>query len=220
MNRALLICLMTFHFAAQGQFNIVIGYKPGITDFGVNNALLENYRPQEGTLEKPFAPLRFIHGIELGMRFKTSNWGFETGWENMSRDRDALTFMSSSESFLAREYQYSLSSFRFGVDNYFGQFSVGSSLLSRKLSVKRRIGDNDLNVIGDRKWGLQFHMQWIVQRGDVVSLAIKPYYQTGLDAVDLEPLAHDLGVVLSGESPYSDLMSVWGISFVFYNGRP
>ena len=201
----------------QAQVNMKIGYNLTFPDLSVNNQILSAYNPADSEVVDPFGSLGFMHGIQLGIRYRWSNMAAELGWENLSRDRTALSYRASSDSFTDRQYNYGFTGFSFGLDNYFDKFGIGSMLLYQKMGISRSIGNNDLSLVDEKNWALRFQFIIQVQQSSMVSLQLKPYYQFALSTYNLAPLASDLNVTrLSnlGESP-----SFFGISLVFYNGR-
>ena len=218
-NRKILL-LLTFTTVvthAFSQINIKIGYNLTFPDFKVSDQLLSDFSPEDGEIRKSFGDLNFVHGIQLGLRYQISDMAVELGWENMSRTRNALIYRAPIDAFMDREYNFSLSSISFGVDNYFDRFGIGTTLLYQKMGVSRLIGSNDLNLVAQRELALRLQFILQVQESSLVSLMIKPYYQFNLKGYDLTPLANDLG--LSGISRLEESPSMFGLSLVFYNGR-
>ena len=202
----------------HSQINIKIAYKTGLPDFAVNNRLLSMYQPSAGEVQQPLSDLSFIHGIQLGVRQKVSNWGWEVGWENLSRDRSALTFHSDSETFGDRTYNYGIGGFYAGIENHFGSVALGAEIHRRKLSIDRDINGNDLAIVSQTVTSLEFHLLWVVQQSDFVSFGIKPYFQLATDPYDLTKLAIDLDIG-GDQGPFDESLKTFGLSFVFYNGR-
>lgn len=200
-----------------GQVNIKIGYNLTFPNLSVNDELLQAFQPMDSEVVESFGSIGFMHGIQLGIRYRWSNVAAELGWENLSRDRTALSYRASSDSFTDRQYNYSFTGFSFGLDNYFNKFGLGSTLLSQKLGVSRAIGNNDLTLVDERNWALRLQFIIRVQESSMVSLLLKPYYQFSLNSYDLTPLADDLNV--GGLPDLSESPTFFGITLVFYNGR-
>jgi len=214
---SLLILILMINTDMVSQVNVRIGYVAGFPQLPVNDNILANFSPVSGEVSKSFGSAGFMQGLQLGLRYRISNYGIELGWESMSRDRSALIFNPSNDSFTERTYDYSLSSYRAGIDNYFGKFGLGTALMYQRLKIDRVIGNNDLTLTNDRQLGLRIEFIWQVQKSPFISLEIRPYYQFSLEEYNLSALAEDLDVDTSVgvlESP-----KMWGISLVFYNGR-
>ena len=203
--------------SAYSQVNIKIGYNIGFPQLPVNDDILAQFSPADSEVIDPFSPISFMHGIQLGLRYRVGNIAAEVGWESISRDRTALTYRAANDSFTDRQYNYSLSGLSVGVDNYFGRFGLGSVLLYNKLSIDRTIGNNNLGIVSDRQLALRLQFIWQVQESEMVAVQIKPYYQFNLKGYSLSNLATDLDV--SGSIDADESPKVFGISLIFYNGR-
>jgi len=199
-----------------GQINLKIGYNTAMPNFEESDAILSSYMPENTELVQGFGRLKFIHGIQLGLRYQIGTTAFELGWENMNRSRTSLFYNSSTDSFTERSYKYGLAAYSFGMDNYFGDFGIGSVLKSQAIGIEREIGNNSLQVVNERNWNLRLHLIWVLQKSKSVSLVLQPFYQFSLGAYDLEPLAIELDV---SDLETSMKPSVFGISLIFYNGK-
>ena len=220
MRIKLFVLLVLFMFVnivqILGQVNIKIGYNVSFPDLSVTESILSQYQPDNFEVVEPFGSLGFMHGIQLGIRYKWSNVAAEVGWENLSRERTALAYQSSSDSFSDRTYNFSLNGFSAGLDNYFGNFGIGSTLLNQRLNIDRSIGNNDLNLVKERAWNLRLHFIVQIQQSSLVSLMIKPYYQFALGDYNMQALADDVGSNISNNA---ETPNIFGISLVFYNGK-
>lgn len=218
LKQFVLVVIVLFTNSAEitGQLNIKIGYNVSFPNLEITESILSGYQPQNFEVVKPFGSLGFMHGIQLGVRYKRSNVAAEIGWENLSRERTALAYQASSDSFSDRTYNFSLSGFSAGFDNYIGSFGIGSTILNQRISVNRAIGNNDLNLVREQAWSLRLNFIVQVQQSRLVSVMIKPYYQFPLGDYNLQALADDAGNSISDvtESP-----NIFGISLIFYNGK-
>ncbi len=208
----LLVCCAYFGYS---QVNLKIGYTPTYGGFSQINEILSSYQPANADLQEPFSDLHFIHGIQVGARYILGNSAIELSWENLSRDRSSLAFNDVTETFLDRQYRFSLNTFQLGFDSFFGSYGFGSSISNTNLAIRREIGDNELSLIAERNWGARIHFNWLIQESSTVSLVIQPFYQFYFDSYDLAPLATDLdvsGVSTDGQPHY------FGITIAFYNG--
>lgn len=212
-----IILLLTLIHSATGQINLKIAYNPTYGNFGGINGLLEQYTPDVTQVQTEFGKLKFVHGIQLGVRYRFGRSSMEFGWENLSRSRTAISFNSVSETFDERQYDFSLNSFSFGVDTYFGNIGFGTAILSSNLKVDRAIGSNELNISNEQQWGLRLQLNWVIQESNQVSLVLKPYYQFALSPYGLDSFADDLDV--SPTVGIDENARLFGIAFVFYNGK-
>jgi len=216
MSVLVLICAFG---CLSAQINIKIGYKIGYGDFDLNNMLLSGYVPSNGEIKDAFASVHVIHGIELGLRYKTGSLEWEVGWESSGRDSKALIFMPVTDNFTSRKYSYSLGGLYAGVVNNYGKIGLGASVHRRRLGIKRQIdSDNNLDLVNESLTSLQLYLTWVVQQSERVSFVIKPYYQFSLGSYDFENLALDLNIPDNG-SGFNDSVDIFGLSFIFYNGK-
>lgn len=187
---------------------------PGFEKF---DNILASYSPENSETIKAFSSLGFVHGIQLGLRYKLGDSALEIGWENLSRDRTNVQYKPSSDSFTDRVYNLSLSSFYFGADRQFGAFGFGSAILRSRLGINREIGNNKLGLIKQNEYQLKLHLNWQVQSSKTVAVYIKPFYQFGLGKYDLSDLALDV----NSKNPALDVLEqsrMFGLSLVFFNG--
>ena len=202
---------------AGAQVNIKVGYNSAFPQFNVHSDIIKAYQPEGQDLVEPFGSIDFLHGIQLGVRYRTGNTAFELGWENMSRKSNSLSFREENEEFIERSYSNSLSGLSAGIDNYFGSFGIGSAIYLQSFGIDRIVGNNDLKIVDETKYALRISFLWKIQQSDFVSFYVKPYYQFWLGEYDLTPLATDLKVFDVAKTVEQPTM--FGISFVFYNGR-
>lgn len=212
-----MICMTLLSVELTAQVNVRVGYIASFPQLSVNDNLLASFDPVNGEVSDGFGSTGFMQGLQLGLRYRVGNFAIEAGWESVSRDRSALIFNTTSDSFTNREYNYSLSSYRTGIDNYFGKYGLGTTLMYQSLKIERIIGNNELPITKERKLGLRLEFIWQVQESPFISFEIRPFYQFSLGDYNLSGLAEDLGLAASVDVMESPKM--WGLSLVFYNGR-
>jgi hypothetical protein len=200
------------------QFNIKVGYIPAFGNFNTFNDLILAYNSENSeTLENPLSELHFMHGIDVGLRYRWTNISFELDWTTMNRNRNALMYFRNSDSFQSEEYNISLSSFVFNIDNNFKRFGYGIGIASQKLGILRKIGNNDLNLVEERQYALDFHLNFVLQQSDFVKFVLKPYYRLPLKDYDIGAFRDDL---IDDPSLNSKArMDYFGIQLIFYNGK-
>ena len=212
-----LIVIGAFNLS-HSQINVKIGYVPAYGSFSDINSLLDQYNLENANnIEAPFNSLKFIHGIDVGFRYKVGSVGFEFDWINMNRERDALLFFPNSDSFDTRLYKFTLNSFSFNINSYFNKVGFGAGIYSQKLNINREIASNKLALVSENSYALDLHLNFRVQSSNIVSFVIKPYYRLPLGSYNLEPFANDL---LDQAYALGDgKMAFLGMSIIFYNGK-
>ena len=200
---------------SQAQVNIKVGYILSFPQLSNIDNILAAYQPEGAVISEPFGSLNVVHGIQLGVRYRLANTGIEIGWETMTQEKSALAFMPNNETFTERTYQFGINSYHIGLEHYFDKYGIGTALHSQRLGIDRPIGNNEISLVDERNLAIRLHFIWQVQKGDLVSFLIKPYYQIPLGDHDLSAFVDDIEV----DGVRKDSLSMFGISFVFYNGR-
>lgn len=199
----------------HAQFNVKIGYNPIFGAFNGVNAIQDAYISNNGEIQNGFNDLSFMHGIQLGVRYRIGTFGVELGWESLSSNREALSFNSNNEVFTVREYDHDLKTWIIALDQYFRPVGFGAALTRTNYSVGREIGNNRIPILDESQWGLRLQLNLVIQESSRVSFLIRPYYQFYLNDFNIEPLAGDL----NNTAATTESLSYFGLSLVFYNGR-
>ncbi len=204
------------HLSVSGQINVKVGYVPAFGSFEAVSSILRDFNDSNSNIiEAPFNELNFMHGINVGLRYKVGALGFEFDWTSLNRDRDVLLYFDQSNSFSNMLYKFGINSFSFGIDAYIGRFGAGASLHSQKLNINREIGSNNLKLVSETNLALDFHLNITLQRSNVVSVIVKPFYRFSLKDYNLNAFSQDL-IDLDA---FSSDITFYGLSLVFYNGR-
>lgn len=216
MLRFLCVALLAVVVSStSAQLNLMVGYNPAIGSFERTNAALARYAPSKGEVTQPFKKLSFIHGVSLGVRYKLDKTMLELAWHNAGRDRTALSYDSSTDSFDERKYDFTLNTFSIGADQYFGAVGVGTAIGRSSYKIKRSVDSNSLDLDNTSYWTADIHLNWRVQQSKTVSVVLRPYYQIGLSDADVSGLLSDIGI----KPTSNERVSLFGLSFLFYNGR-
>ena len=212
---SILLFLVITHVTGHAQFNVKIGYNPIFGAFNGVNAAQDAFVSNNGEVQSGFRNLSFMHGIQLGVRYRVGKLGVELGWESLSSDRQALSFNPNNEVFTTREYNHDLRTWSLSLDQYLRPVGFGAALTRTNYSVGRVIGNNRIPIIDEGHWGLRFQLNLILQESSRVSFVIRPYYQFYLQDYNIERLASDL----NNAAATNESLSYFGLSLVFYNGR-
>ncbi len=165
---------------------------------------------------KGFGNLSYMHGIQLGVRYRVGNYAFTLGWDKVSKKMTNLALNRQTEVFRERIYKADVANIHVGVEKYIGRLGYGAEVINSRLSLGRTVSNNTLSLVTDRDYHLKLKAIWTLYQGDFISFMVQPYYQFGLNDQDISLFARDLnsnaGVVMMP-------MRIWGVSFVFNNGR-
>jgi len=227
-KKTFFICL-SFVFAASlsfGQFNVKIGYGLGFAQASVNNSLIQASNAQltgidgDVNFEEPLPELNSMYGIVLGFRIKVSDTNaFEFSWENLSRERSSFGVIRDSDILFEQELTYAFNQFSLGYQSQFGNLGLGTALGYNRVKIKRAISSSDkkITIVPDSQYFVKFNLSYTIESNRSVALSIQPYYQFPLSNVNLDGLADFLD--LPGASDTSESFPMFGVSFIFYNGR-
>jgi hypothetical protein len=210
--------------SVNSQINVKIGYGTAFVNAKVNNSILSEFNDVKrnelsDSLSIPFKGLNFMHGLDLGLRFKVSeSSAFELSWQNLSRSREAVGEINDVSLF-KQELFYSFNQLYVSYQSDFNGYGMGVGLGYNKVKAKDRIAGSDFKetVINESQLFAKINLSIYFKSSSSVSFAIQPYYQFSLADINLNPLRTELGLSESGTA--DEPFNMFGISFVFYNGR-
>lgn len=202
-----------FSSPADAQVNLKTGYNFSIlSDPGVDQ-IIRSYNDLIG-YSSGFGNLRWMHGFEAGLRFKSGfnalEFSYQGGYQSLKAEgkngdviyTDKLRFAIHS---LAVGYQAS--------DRLWG---LGTDLQYQFYKTKFTAG---LPVEDFKNWqsmlALKFYLMLTLKGRKGVDMALQPYYVLPFKEYDPDPLAQYLNV-----EPITshDRWHRFGISLLFYNG--
>lgn len=219
----LLVSLLLFQ-SLESQINVKIGYGSAFVNASSNNEILFNFNEQKrselsDSLSIPFKGLNFMHGLDLGVRFKfTESSAFELGWQNLSRSREAIGEINDVSLF-KQELFYSFNQLYVSYQSDFNGYGMGVGLGYNKVKIKDRIAGSDFKetVIDEGQLFAKINLAIYLKSSSSVSFSIQPYYQFSLTDFNLNLLNKELG--LPDGNDVNEPFNTIGISFIFYNGR-
>lgn len=205
--------------AIEAQLNFKVGYSFGNAAMSDVNRVHQAYNASQPGIVEPLKDLRWMHGIEIGVRQKWESLGIELSYQNLGRERTGLGLDANDNGF-EKTLSYSTRSFSFAIENYFGYLGYGASIGRTSLRLKSEIpnlNNTDRLLTSDGNLSSQFYILLSAPGTKTVSLTIKPYISVnwgGFNLNALEPeLEVDTGIDLSDINP-----TFFGISVLFYNG--
>jgi hypothetical protein len=211
---------------AWSQMNIKVGYITGRTEAQSYNDIVDHFnRNIESVyvLDDALDPLRWMHGLELGVRYKIRNVGFELSWSGLQKRSDVFASQNNVNRLQSRLFT-GLTEYSLGAENYYGFFGYGASLGYRYLTIKTDVPGSRRKrseILGEDGWAGKFYLIFSLP-GDNVALAFKPYIQFPLTEYSMDGFEN--GINSKYEFPQRDFVSperffMYGISVVLYNGR-
>lgn len=220
--------IMLTSLISTAQLNIKVGYAGGLVQVPELDNVVDDFNAKfktvnpAGRLDDELDRFSSLHGLEIGLRYRTGNLGFECTWNNFSNTSDVIGILENQSSFQDKWFM-SLTSYSAGVENYIGKFGFGASLAYRifklrtdiSTATKKRKIITDTDGFGTRLYlTLQFP-------GDKVGIAFKPFVELPLGNFDITGFDQELGQQLDSSyksDPKSTRLAMYGISIVLYNG--
>jgi hypothetical protein len=203
---------------ASAQFNINVGYSAQYSPLKSTNSLFDTYNASKPNITKPYSNINYIHGLELGIRYMFGlKFGIEAGFNNLLT-KDNKTSSLENNVIINDEWRVSNRQINFGIENYFGTFGYGLSLVHSTWKYSKDEIGNDKKLEILKSSDLAAKISLIIQAKSYKNaFALRPYY--------LYPFKRDTDItalknVLNGSSSVSvtENFESFGISLIFYNG--
>lgn len=230
LSRNLLISLIFIPVVLFGQVNIKVGYIGGFTKAPVLNEVVSDFGKRfltnhpTGKMDDALDQFRSLHGLEIGLRYKLSNVGFELSWHNMSDKSDVFATLTDKTNFSDKWY-LSLTQYSFGIENYFGHLGYGASLGYRTVRMKTDITGaprKKRTVTNESGYSSKFYLIFQFP-SEKIGIAFKPYVEVPLKNIDISSFDQELNDQLYPSyraiTPQEERFFLYGISIVLYNGR-
>ena len=213
-----------------GQMNIKVGYSGGFMKAPELNKIVDKFNTEfvnsfsGGLLDDELDQFRSVHGLEVGLRYRMKNVGFELSWNNMSDKSDVYATLPNSQSFQDKWF-LSLTEYSAGIENYFGKLGYGASIGYRTVRMKTDIAGaprKKRSVMEESAWSNRFYLIFQFP-GQKVGIAFKPYVQIPLKAYDVSPFDQEYNAQFNSNyraiKPQEERFFMYGISIVLYNGK-
>ena len=219
MRIILIILLFGIYTPLSAQFNIAVGYSLGYTNADETNALVYDFNEvfrDSSIFGNPMEELHFLHGINVGLRWKYESFAFELNWENMNRTREALGENSQDQLF-EKSVTYSINNYSASLESTLGVFGFGIGAGLRNFKIKQEIANTNEKraFLEDSQYFLKPFVSINLIGGEKVGLSIKPYFNFPLNTIPLNALSEEFEL---GGSSRKERLWMAGVSFVFYNG--
>ena len=203
-----------------------INFKAGLTIGHVNpqhtNIMLKRYNQEHTDLKKKFTPIRFLLGLDVGLRYRLEVVDFELTYRIKARKAKAKGTYPGTDRSLSREILLGINSFSFGVGVHYKSFGFGGAIDLSKLIIQ---GRNDSGkskdkfpIVNKPFWGNHFYLSYELAANDNLALSIRPYLQLTGGKFNVAPLQSPLEQENTGVDMLDDFTN-YGIMLIFYNGR-
>ncbi|MDX1477401.1 MAG: hypothetical protein R3301_06815 [Saprospiraceae bacterium] len=205
--------------STDAQFNLKVGYRLGILDAPVHDAIIQQHNLLNDSYSTIFRPLKSLHGFELGVRQRNRNVSYEFGWKlqrNMQKATGNFIDGTPYENQLTYEFQ----AISTGLYGHLGPVSIGGSLDYNFLRIKQNFVEPDQDdSMKDNLFSSDFSLTYTFPSDGVVTLALQPYFRVNWGQYDITPLYESLtNSVAEGPRPMREKFAMYGFSVIVYNG--
>lgn len=208
--------LSTIGFASHtdAQFNSKVGYTGSYYTFGTINEIFDEYNAAS-TFDKELESLHILHGLQLGLRYRVSNFSMELGVTTGTATSEAVGI----ENGMRQDVRWKASAFDYhlGLTQHIDNIGIGATLTRTRISIKKynTVSTEFADVTRSHNMGLNVFFQWEVP-GAYTSFAIRPFYQFMFDSYDQAPVRDALAPTYGGDT--NDSVRIFGLSILFFNG--
>lgn len=208
-----LFFLFFFITPVSSQINVKTGYNFSVISSPGLDGIISGYNDQRNYTDD-FRLIRWLHGFEAGVRFKTGMHALEATYQAGYQGLKA-TGQSVDGTFIDK-LKFAIHSGGIGYqvsDNIWGAGADIQYQFYKVRFIPGSVGDAFKNV--QRMWAMKFYLMATLSGGKGVDIAIQPYYVLPFSKYDLSPLGEFLQVE---PMVSSDRLNRFGISILFYNG--
>jgi len=219
MQKYLTIILCFVHIAVFGQFNTKIGYTGTYSNYDQFNSLLQQYNDTRSNLVDKFPKVRFLHGLDLGMRYHFGGGFIAEGGINFGQSPNVKsTGIDPGDVFFDDKWTMKYSDYHISASTMIGSMSIGSSINYGTITFSTDAANSSRfkDVAMSKQWSTNVFLNFeVASKG--ISFALRPFVRIPLTSYSVEGIAQELRVA----SPASnvDKSLGFGLSFLFFNGK-
>ena len=222
MNRSISISAILVAFLGfllppvDAQVNIKAGYNISlVSDPGVNQVVEKFSNSQSYT--SAFNKFSWMHGIEIGFRFKSDVHAFEITYQNAYELLKAKGDLHDGNGPYTDKIRLGIQSGAIGYQVTGEVFGVGADLqyqwYTSKVDLKNA---TDKFKHTQNMLALKCYLMFTLEGSGVVDAALQPYFVLPFDNYDLDPLSQYLN---QKAGPAGKKWTRFGVSILFYNGN-
>lgn len=222
MNRSIRISAILAAFfgltlpPVNAQVNVKAGYNISlVADPGVNH-VIETFNGSQ-SYTTAFNKFSWMHGIEIGVRFKTEIHAFEVSYQNAYQALKAKGDLNDGSGPFTDKIRLGIQSGAIGYQLTGEVFGVGTDL-----QYQWYISKVELNSATDKfkhvqnMLALKFYLMFTLEGSGVVDAALQPYFVLPFETYDSDPLSQYLN---QEAGPAGKKWTRFGLSVLFYNGN-
>lgn len=216
--RGLLLLLFLFLISGlQGQLNIKIGYGGAYTKAQQTNNIISSYNQKmDGQLNQEVRAMHWLHGIDMGARYRRGNVAAEISWESLGNVIKATELNGNNA--IEKQVYFRLNHLSFGSELIFDFLGMGSTLDLSTYKIETELNGSSENKTQAKERPLtsKFYLAFYVKGSEYLTFAIKPYYRVQWNkSLEMSGLSNYLGGTSEGKY---EKFNHFGINICFYNG--
>ncbi len=200
----------------NAQVNLKAGYNISfVSDPGVNQ-VVETFNSSQ-TYISAFNKFSWMHGIELGFRFKADIHAFEISYQNAYQLLQAKDELIDGSGTYRDKIRLGIQSGAIGYQVTGDFFGIGTDLQYQWYTTKV-----DLESATEKfqhvqnMLALKCYMMFTLEGSGGIDASLQPYFVMPFDSYDLDPLS----IYLNQEAgPVGKKWTRFGLSVLFYNGN-
>lgn len=200
----------------NAQVNLKAGYNISfVSDPGVNK-VVEMFNGSQAYTSS-FNKFSWMHGIELGFRFKAGIHAFEISYQNAYQLLQAKGELMDGSGSYRDKIRLGIQSGAIGYQVTGEVFGMGTDLQYQWYTTKV-----DLDAATEQfkyvqnMLALKFYMMFTLEGNGGIDASLQPYYVLPFDTYDLNPLSQYLN---QEAGPGGKKWTRFGLSVLFYNGN-
>jgi hypothetical protein len=204
-----------FSSPINAQINIKAGYSFSLVHDEAIDLLIEEVN-QAGTYDRDYKNLRWVHGFDIGVRFKSGPHAFEIGYLGGYRHLVAHINNPAGGDDLKDKLIFDTESFGLGYQLSDDHFGIGAELQYQFYYTKAKLKLPEVSFKDVQEmWATKLYLMFILEGSGSVTAVIEPYYILPSKGYDPQPLQQFMETTIN---PSQNKWTRFGLSFLFYNG--
>lgn len=210
-----ILFLLGFSTGVKAQPNLKAGYNFSVVLPKSLNQVIETFNASQ-SYERSFKKVEWLHGFELGARFKADIHSFELSYQSAYQAHTAATQPLPGESSETDRLNVAVNSFAGGYQVAGDLVGAGIDLQYQHYKTRMRLTGEDEFKVNQNMWGMKFYMMFTLEGSGYIDIALQPYFVLPFDTYNTDPLSQYLN---QEAGPPGKKWTRIGLSVVFYNGR-
>lgn len=198
------------------QVNLKAGYSIGLVSDKGLNSVIDQFNSTQ-TYTKGFNHLSWVHGVEVGLRFKSDIHAFELNYQGGYQRIKAKGDANGGTEPYTDKLRISVNSAGLGYNVTGEVFGMGAEAQYQWYQTRVELTQEarEFNHV-QNMWALKVYCMFTLHGQNSIDAQLQPYYILPFDHYDLEPLSQFLN---NEPGPAGERWTRIGISMLFYNGR-